>query len=195
MHYACLVITKEFPTEEVISKVVDPFNEESFYEKFSEENPAKESDYPAFLWDYWRVGGRYCGAIKLKVDTKNETPYDWEFYSREPRAGRLYRSEFVENQYHISRMVRSYLSFTEEDIYPYLGFGDGYLRVDGAKISDVLNLSDLGCHQFIDKDGKGYTRNWWNGKDFIPNPDFDKQLSAALADSADCYICYLDMHD
>lgn len=196
MHYACIVITKEFPTDDVLYRMVEPFNEGDFYEKFTDSDRIGESDYPPFLWDYWRVGGRYGGGIKLRIDKDDNTPYNWQFYAP-ARAGRLYRSRLVENQYDLVHMLNGKytVTFSEEDIYSYLGWDDGFLRVDGAKISDVLNLSDLDCHQFIDKDGKGYTRNWWNGKDFIPNPDFDKQLSDALADSADCYICYLDMHD
>lgn len=62
MHYCCMVFTKEFPSQAVLEKVLKPFNSEEVYGQ-----PEENIVYPAFTWDWWRVGGRYEGKLKLKV--------------------------------------------------------------------------------------------------------------------------------
>ena len=62
MHYPVYLFTDEFPTDEVISKAIAPFNEDS-----EETNPN-----PIISFDYWVLGGRYNGAIKLRCDDDDE---------------------------------------------------------------------------------------------------------------------------
>ena len=87
MHACICVIADGFPSQKVIEKKMEPY-----YEYREEE--ANES-VPLFRWDSWEIGGRYCGRIKLKINHEDER-YRWGFYTKDPRAGRLYRSSFLE---------------------------------------------------------------------------------------------------
>lgn len=60
MHYCCLVITREFPSDQVLGKALEPYNEDLFYE-----NKYDGRAYPEFMWDWWKVGGRYTGQFKV----------------------------------------------------------------------------------------------------------------------------------
>ena len=197
MHYSCLVITKEFPTDEVIRKAVQPFNWDVIMKSFEEKDELTEEDRKQipFSWDWYQIGGRYEGRIKLRINDDKEE-YRWKFYDREPRAGRLFRNVFME-KCHEKFGSSIFDRFTEEDYYGYFGFRDGYLLVDGAKISDIekTELIEHGCCRLIDKDGKAYTTEWWNGHDFIENDNFQEELKKAIDESADCYVCMVDMHD
>ena len=82
MHYCCLLITKEFPTEEVIHDALAPFNEDDVLEQ-----PEESRIYPAFTWDWWQVGGIYSGQFKLKVN-ENDEKYRWEYYDHTQGSGR-----------------------------------------------------------------------------------------------------------
>ena len=92
MHYCCFIFTKEFPTDEILQKVLKPFNSEGFYS-----NSNENSVYPMFTWDYFRLGGRYSGMLKLEVK-ENDEKYKWEFYENNPRNNRLFRSQLIDTQ-------------------------------------------------------------------------------------------------
>ena len=63
MHSCCLLITKEFPSDDVIQKILEPFNDDVYYSQ-----PEDGRVRPAFCWDWYSVGGRFCGTVKLKVN-------------------------------------------------------------------------------------------------------------------------------
>jgi len=187
MHYCTIVITKEFPTDDVLSKALAPFNEEEYY--------ASEGTIPRpiFTWDYWIIGGRYSGSIKLTVDKNNEE-YEWPYMANKSRAGRLFRSSMLEMIEHLMKQSR-YSYYNEEEFFGNMGFDDGFLYVDACKIKDIKNLDKLTCYSFIDKTGKGFTRSYFDGEEFIDNSNFDEQFKEALQNSQDCYACIVDLHD
>lgn len=188
MHYCILVITKEFPTDEVIWKVMEPYSEEDFYD---EDGDAKSEVYPQFLWDFYRLGGRYCGKIKLRINKEDET-YNWGFYAKDNRSSCLFRSMLLENC--VSKKIICF----EEDYYPYIGYEDGYIRVDGAKIKDIIDFEDLALNHnwgFIGKDGEAYSRSYWNGNDFVDDEHYEDHVKSAIQDVDDCYACIIDIHD
>ena len=114
--------------------------------------------------------------------------------AKEPRAGRLFRSSTLEHFQFLSNKNNSF--YFEEDYLPSMGYRDGFLYVDGCRIKDIQNLEELSCFHFIDKDGNGFTRSYYDGQgNFIDNPDFDEQFVNALKNSQDCYICVVDIHD
>lgn len=187
MHYCFHLFSKNLPSMDEIEKILEPYNDEKF---FCDDDEKEECEFPTFTWDWFQIGGRYHGGLKLKVDMKDEL-YRWQFYQNEPREGRLFYSMLL-------RRLRENLPQwmkAEEDYFGYLGFAEGYLRVDGAKISDLMNVEDLGCFGFIDIDGKAYARESWNGEDFIKNEKFDEQYEKALKDRTDCFLTVLDIHD
>lgn len=191
MHYCTLLITKEFPTNEVIERSMKPFYEGDFYKDESSES----REYPAFLWDWYQIGGRYNGLLKLKYGEYNDGKYNWRFYAREPRNGRQFWSYLLSEVTEYAKNVNPMLRPCEEDFFPTMGGRDGFLRVDGAQIADIINMDDIGCCIFIDKDGNAYARNVWNGQTFIEHPDFDERLKQTIADSADCWATIIDVHD
>lgn len=90
MHYCCFVFTEEFPTDDVLYNVLEPFNEEKFYG-----NEEENKEYPEFMWDWFKVGGRYSAELKLEV-RKNDENYRWEFFENNPRNNRLFRSQLID---------------------------------------------------------------------------------------------------
>ena len=85
--------------------------------------------------------------------------------------------------------------YHEEDWFMNMGFGDGYILVDGAKQSDVLNIGKLGCYICILPDGSAIARDSWNGKDIIKDEKFDEKYKQAITDNMDGFITVLDIHD
>lgn len=189
MHYCCLVITREFPSDQVLEKALEPYNEDLFYE-----NKDDGREYPVFMWDWWKIGGRYTGQFKLKVE-KDCEKYGWKFYSREPRAGRLFRSLALENIRRLAEKTGSVLMHREEDYYGSMGFNDDFLYVDGGLIKDISNYLEAGCFCFVDADGHAETRSYYDGKSFTDDPEFEEKLKAALSASEDFYVCTVDLHD
>lgn len=186
MHYSIMVITKDFPTDEVIDRKLTPY-----YEYALDEEAAKR---PQIKFDYYCIGGRYCGLVKLKVDRNVENEYEWCFYAKTPRAGRLYRSMMFEEL----NNKKPVPWFHEEYYHHYLGYRDGYLRVDGAKISDVIDFEELVTNHgygFIGKDDEIFCREYWNGEGFDKNPEYENQVREAIRDVQGCYVTVIDIHN
>lgn len=180
MHYCVHLITRELPTEEEISKIMKPYNNDMVEDY---------GDVP-FSWDYWVIGGRYGGRIKLRIDEEDEE-YRWQFYSQEPREGRLFYSSILKQIRYSFPGLRN----SEEYWYQYLGYQDKYLYVDGARIKDILNFEDLGCFICIDINQNVIARETWNGENFITNQSFDAEYKRILEESKDYFLTILDIHD
>ena len=190
MHYCIAVITDKFPSDEVLEEKLAPFSEDEFYTKYRYAKEIPEDVYPPFTWDWWQVGGRYHGLLKLKAEDEDEE-YNWKFYAKEPRAGRLYRSKMLETNFNDWKN-------REEDVYGYLGLYDSYIRVDGCKIKDVIDFEETILNHgfgFIGKDGQAFSREHWNGHNFIKDDQYEQKVKDAIKDIDDCYVCYIDIHD
>lgn len=188
-HYCCLILTKEFPTDEVLENVLAPYNANRFYEQ-----PEESRVYPCFLWDYWQVGGRYAGAFKLS--TENREKYDFDYYVQNPRCGRLFRSYLLEKmKYFAEKWRKPNFMYREEDFFSSMGFYDGYLYVDGAEICDIKNFSDVDSYIFIDQNGTASARSSWDGHKWNDNAAFLEEYRQAKDNSLGCYACVVDIHD
>ena len=187
MHYKLTLITTEFPTNEVIDAALEPYSGERFW-KDNEEN---HKEYPAFLWDWYQVGGRYGGFFKLDIE-KTEEEYEWKYVKE--RNNVVFRSYVYDKLYAVCPPNEQW-KISEHEFYNHLGYQDGYLRVDGGKIADMMEFDiTLTCY-ILDRDGKAYARKSWNGDKWVTDDSFDEKAKAVLADSADCYICTIDIHD
>lgn len=188
MHYCVHLLTKELPSENKIAAIMKPYNSELIYGSDEED---KQIDYPVFTWDYYQIGGRYKAELKLKVDEEgsaNREYYNWGYYDRQDRNGRLFLSSLLST---LKENITPKWMYHEEDWFMNMGFGDGYILVDGAKQSDVLNINKLGCYICILPDGSAIARDSWNGKDIIK----DEKYKQAITDNMDGFITVLDIHD
>lgn len=191
VHYCLMLLTNEFPTNTVIEKALEPYNSETWWRKYEETND--DSNRPLFTWDWWQVGGRYNGVLKLKMDREDETnDYRWMFFAREPRAGRLYRSYLLERMCELEKPI-----FGEDQYLRSMGAREGYIYVDGGKIADMLNFADeyTSCCYAIDQDGNAYAREYWNGSSWVDDPVFEDKIKAVCENKADGYVVFIDLHD
>ena len=179
MHYCLMLFTKDCPTEDYISKLMAPY---------SWENSQDNKSFPQFTWDYYEIGGRYNGQIKLKVN-ENDEKYRWEYTDAQGRNGHLFWS-YLLNEY-----KRSIPFFREENFYNSMGFVDGYLYVDGAPVKDILNFDELSCYAFMTEDGEVYSKEWWDGETIIENKDFEDRLKSQKEKSQDLFVTIIDYHD
>ena len=192
MHYCVHLLTKKLPSEDKIAEIMKPYNSELVYGSDDED---KQIDYPVFTWDYYLIGGRYKAGLKLKVDKEesaNSEYYNWGYYDRQDRNGRLFWSSLLST---LKENITPEWMYHEEDWFMNMGFGDGHILVDGAKQSDVLNIDKLGCYICILPDGSAIARDSWNGKDIIKDEKFDEKYNQAIANNMDGFITVLDIHD
>ena len=193
MHFCIAIITKEFPTDDVLHTKLAPYYEEDYY---NSEDYA-EKPRPVLLWDFWILGGRYGAKLKLNAKPKSDDEddeYRWGFYD-DQRSGRVFRSEFLER---CSKNIPGF--FHEEAYYKYCGFREGYLLVDGCRIKDALNFDEIATDNFgfIGKDDEVYVRSYWDGEKWIEVPDeeYETKVKSSLKDvDGDCYITFVDIHD
>ena len=80
MHCKGFLITKELPNEDNVSRIL---------EKYCERNKKNKS---GFCWDWYEIGGRYSGGIKL--DYENEK-YEFEYLGRK-RNNKLFICKLLE---------------------------------------------------------------------------------------------------
>ena len=190
MHYCVHVFTKTFPSMADLEDIMKPFNEEDYYNDESLERPD-------ILWDYWVLGGRYGGKLHLKYDPEDKTsPYEWAYLKfNKPRNGRLFHCSLL---YEMLENSMDKYSKYEEKYFCYMK-GDNYIHVDGAKISDLVNVNDMKCYCYIDTDGKAHTRDHfdYDTLKIIENKNFDAEYKEYLkkCELDGSYVTVLDIHD
>ncbi len=64
MHYCLLLITREMPSENRISEILKPYDEENL----ECDETGEIISFPIFTYDWWEIGGRYASKLKLKID-------------------------------------------------------------------------------------------------------------------------------
>lgn len=186
MHYCLALFTKEIPSKNYIRSLMDKYHEDNVYGE-DEDNIV----YPQFIWDWYQIGGRYSAQIKLRIDEDDEK-YRWRFYSREKRNGRLFWS-YTLNE--LEDFSKNSFMYREEEHYASMGYRDGFLYVDGAKISDIKNMEEVSCFTFLNEDGEAYSREWWNGEEFVKNEDFEEKFKQQMEFSKDMFLTIIDYHD
>ena len=190
MHYKAFLITKEFPTDDIIEEIMQPFNGEDLFER-REKNLITNEPYPVFTWDWYQVGGRYNSFFELDMK-KTEDKYEWNCCK--DRANVVFRSYLFDELYRLCDEKKKWL-IREYKFYPCLGGRDNILRVDGGLISDMKDFDITQCYIIIDVDGDAYARSSWNGSQWVEDIDFDDKTKAILEVSKDYYIVTIDIHD
>lgn len=182
MHYCLMFLSKKLPTDGDIETALQPYRSEDYYSKA---DAGVSVEKPLFTWDWWQLGGRYAGRLKLRVDPHDqESEYQWMFYAKKPRAGRLFRSQLIE-RFLANQALRL---FAEDELFLSMGWRDGYVYVDGAKIADLLNFEEqcTGCYIVLCDDGTAMVRD---------NEGFDDAVKALCEAKRDGYVTFIDIHD
>lgn len=190
MHYCVLLITEKLPSKSEVDRIMQPYCYDNI--EYNEETDELLSPYPLFTWDWYQIGGRYSGFLKLKVDD-NDEDYKWGFYDREGRNERLFYSSMLSK---IKRSTND-MFFHEEDYYTSMGIRDDCLYVDSAKIDDLLNFEELNCYICIDSDGKAIARESWDGNTFVKDEQFDSKFTEIKQNSKgkSMFVTVIDIHD
>ena len=185
MHYCMLLFTKELPSEKEIAEIMQPYCEANL----------DYDDYPIFKWDWYQIGGRYSGCLKLSVE-KDEEYYSFRYYSKEGRNKRLFYSSLLSDMKEFAEKgnVPSW-GYREEDYFNSMGYHDGFLYVDGARVDDLLNFEEQNCFICIDADRNVIARETWNGDTFVKDEQFDKKLEEIKRNSKGMFVTVLDIHD
>lgn len=115
MHYCALLITKELPTKNEISEIMKPYYEGNA--KYDEETDERIGEYPVFEWDWYQIGGRYNGSLKLKID-EEDTYYNWKYLAKEDRNGRQFHSFLLSK---LKEYRKNQFVYLEEKFYSSMG--------------------------------------------------------------------------
>lgn len=190
MHYCTLLITKEFPSEDKIAQIMQPYNGENIE---YDEDDNRITPYPVFTWDWYQIGGRYSGKLKLKID-ENDEFYNWKFYAREDRNKRLFYSYLLTQ---MKKFAGNSFMYSEEDYFSSMGSRDGYIYVDGARIDDLLNFESeiKNCYICIDVNGNAIARESWDGSTFVKDEYFEEKIEEIKKNSVGMFVTVLDIHD
>lgn len=172
MHYKGHLITKKLPTSDEISKIL-----EKYREKYDEEQE--------FAWDWYMIGGRYGGEIKINFNP-DENEDKW--YCFEDRNNKYFISEAINE---IKEMHGSF--YDELEWLEYMGLRENVLYVDGAYYKDMINFDLSDCFVVIDDEENLYVRQQWKNHDWIENKQFDDKVSKI--DLKDKFITIIDFHD
>lgn len=193
MHYCVLLFTKELPSETKIAEIMHPYYEGNA--EYDEETETRITPYPVFEWDWYQIGGRYKGSLKLSVERDREY-YNFGYYSREDRNKRLFYSSLLSDMKEFAEIGNApSWKYSEEDYFNSMGYRDGYLYVDGARVDDIINFEEQNCYICIDVDGNAIARETWNGKEFIKDEQFDEKLADIKRNSKGMFLTVLDIHD
>lgn len=170
MHYKGHLVTKKIPTENEISEILEKYREDL--------GKAQE-----FAWDWYQIGGRYGGKIKIKFDYKNE---DYIYLFRK-RNHKYFISNILDETEEKEKL------YEELDYLMYMGMYDNLLYVDGGYYNDMIDFEIDDCYLVIDDNETLYVREKWNGKDFVKQNDFDEKVKKI--DLKDKFITIIDFHD
>lgn len=171
MHYKGHLITDKLPTGDAIRKIL---------KKYSEYEPGIKK----FEYDWYVVGGRYGGRIKIKFNPEENEDNYCLFKHRN-------------NKYFISSLINKLdnntLSYDELDILKYMGLNDNILYVDGGYYKDMIDFELDNCYVIITED-EAIPRQIWNGEDWIDNDaTFIKKVSEISLENK--FITVIDFHD
>lgn len=170
MHYKGFLITKELPTENEISNFLKYYNEEN------------KDNNSGFSWDWWCVGGRYAGKLKIHFDP-NENEDNW--FCFKDRNHKYFIVDGLDK-------IKENVGFYEElDWLNYMGLRDNVLYVDGAYYNDLKDFDITECCLILSEDYFN-VREKWDGENFIENKEFDEQVRGI--DLKDKFITIIDFH-
>ena len=172
MHFKGHLVTKKLPTNDEISKILEKYREDLDEEQ-------------EFSWDWYEIGGRYGGKIKINF---NPDDNEEEWYCFQDRNNKYFISQAINE---LKEKIKPY--YDEIEWLKYMGLREKVLYVDGAFYKDMINFDLSDCFVVIDDKETLYVRQKWNGDDWITNEKFNDEVSKI--DLKDKFITIIDFHD
>lgn len=170
MHYKGYVITKAIPTQEKLSKILEPC-----YEGDNGENDN------VFNFDWYQIGGRFGGTIKINF---NPNEYIEGCCLFKERNHKYFISNLIDE-------IKEKNPFCDElDVLKYMGIWDKVLYVDGGYCHDIIDFDITNCSVIIDDEQNIFVRYYNDG---TKNKNFDKEINGL--DLNDKFITVIDFHD
>lgn len=167
MHFKGHIITKKIPTQEEIEKILEPY----YYDQNN-----------VFDWDWYQIGGRFGGKIKINFDPESNED-DW--YSFRDRNYKYFICGMLDD---LKETVKFY---DELNYLKYMGLRENVLYVDGAYYKDMINFEIDDCYVVIDED-KLYVRETWDGDNWVQDVNFDDKVKKI--DLTNKFITIIDFH-
>lgn len=171
MHYCGYIITNKIPTDKEIEEILEPYNEET-HESLE------------FAWDWFEIGGRYCGKLKIEFDPE-ETEENW--FSFQDRNYKYFINEEL-------KKIKENIKYYEELKHlKYMGLNEKVLYVDGAYYKDIINFDITNCNFVIDDKRKLYSRELWKNDNWVEDEQFDEKVKKINLENK--FITVVDIHD
>lgn len=156
MHYCGYIITNKIPTDDEIYNILEPYDE-------------NEHEGLEFAWDWFQIGGRYGGRLKIKFNPE-ENEDKWYGNKNHDRNYKY----FISNKL---KELKEKLKFHDELANMlYMGLNENALYVDGAYYEDIYDFDITNCCFVIDENEKLYSRELWRNNEFIKDKDFDDKV-------------------
>lgn len=173
MHYCGYIITRKTPTENEIQDILEPYNEATH-------------DNLKFSWDWFEIGGRYGGKLKIKFNP-DENEDKWFCNSNHDRNFKY----FISNK--LKKLKEELIFYDELECMIYMGLRENILYVDGAYYKDIYNFDITNTCFVIDCDKKLYSRELWINNKLVEDEKFDEKVKNI--DLNDKFITVIDIHD
>lgn len=176
MHYKTIVFTKTIVDEEELETILKPFDE-------LEEHDVE----PPFTFDWWQIGGRYCGGVLAEVSTIDEQNNG--IYIKNINGVEILSMLF-------DRMENKGCLGCETNWYGYL-LENRALKCDGAYVNKIKNKNAFDCFAFIGLDGTSRARKSWDGSEYIDDKEFDYWLDKEIkkAKEQNAFMTVIDIHN
>lgn len=172
MHYKGHIITKKIPKKDEISKILEKYREDL----------GKDQE---FAWDWYEIGGRYGGKLKINFNP-DDNEDDW--YSFRDRNNKYFISQALNE---LKEQIKPY--YDELDWLKYMGLRENILYVDGAYYKDMIDFDLTDCFMVIDEEENLYVRQQWKNQEWIEDKEFDKKVNKI--NLKDKFITIIDFHD
>lgn len=174
MHYKILLFTEKLPSEEEIEEILEPYCE--YKDGFIESSDIR--------WDWWEIGGRYCGQIEAEVSTIEIMP--------DGNVTICWKN--INHKEIISMLFSEHRILDETRFYGYVMTPEKNLKVDGAFVKQIRNERAFDCWGFIDLSGEAHTRDHWDGENWIRDEEFDEKVMKAREEAWEGFMTVLDIH-
>jgi hypothetical protein len=141
-----------------------------------------------FSWDWYQIGGRYGGKLKIKFNP-DENEDKWYCGSHHDRNYKY----FISNKLKEMKSKMPCLDYDELESMFYMGLRENVLYVDGAYYKDIYNFDITNTCFVINNDKTLYSRDLWKNDEWVTDEEFDDKVKKI--DLKNKFITVIDLHD